>query len=116
MAHEGTTCSTSRPAANFFTTWKVAGSISQTSPLLCGTYTIGLAARVVAVSIPGPVAAYTSAASVTGGMPGSPSTAAGGRVPDGGGAPRAGAALPDMSIPGIEPDACPPACSDACPP
>ncbi len=37
MSHEGTTCCTSWPAGNFRTTWKVVGSISHTSPLLCGT-------------------------------------------------------------------------------
>ena len=37
MSQEGTTCWTSVPAGNLPTTWKVAGSITHTSPLLCGT-------------------------------------------------------------------------------
>src|SRR3954470_11697510 len=77
MSHDGTTCCSSRPAGNRPTTAKVAGSISQTSPLLCGTYTMGFAARAASLSIPTPVAAYTLPGSVTGGIPGSPSTACG---------------------------------------
>ena len=69
------------PTGYFPTTWKVAGSITQTSPdLLCGTYTSGLSPLTAAASIPAPAAASTLCGSVTAGMPGSSflSTGAGG--------------------------------------